>query len=775
MVEKISGDPVLEEGYHLDQVTMQGGAQLAPEVVSDHLLSADQGDEAFSREHRTQLLVDAATVAIAAYPAYRFFDHLTAPVDDISPVATRMLMDRGFGSVDQALFAVHGAWPVRGLDIAGSNSQVMAFEPIDIESYPKSLGNATFSGSRVIQLKYEDDAATLAHEAAHILQGDHSNRLRDVFGEAVAGRTSGVGLKLVSAQDAVADELFVRADSYDSSPPPPNSRKARDNFSYSREGTEIQARIGGAFSQAYKVWGRYPTTPEELYVALESVGHKMPKEIATELSRSPTVEQTRSVFVKVDIPESRVDLTVRAQNSLPPEMHAPFWKDVLEPLYVDLVNMYGDRKISRNFGYGENPWIEHRRSIGNIPGEAPSQSFPSHERPRILPPTGGAEDFPLAVRKEVTRMNAIRSQAGAFAGLALGGLGTVSSLQADDMAGAAVHGTGLTVSLADLTVNSLSIAGKNIPAGVIGALSKANLATMALGTGYGMAQEERISDKVIAGTSAVAVGVGAFKMNALTSGIVTATALGSATVGALTAGAVGGAGWILMEAHGAYKAGRDVKERIDAEGVASYSGDRYQEPGLDISILKGDQLRRYLFTEGESPDGETGLSRQEIVERIKAHQYAFDPGAVNAIGDDLLEKISECEEIIADNGSFIPDVLRHNWAQDEIDTMRAAMVDKHHYEAALFQLSEYDSEASPYRMRMRSDGLPDYNMDGTLSSVDVPENQGFTNYAGDETFLQEAGAAGIFLSENLVALSNAVDMQEVLLSKPNDPEVVAPL
>ncbi|MFP4097779.1 MAG: hypothetical protein ACLFU1_03210, partial [Alphaproteobacteria bacterium] len=122
-----------------------------------------------------------------------------------------------------------------------------------------------------------------------------------------------------------------------------------------------------------------------------------------------------------------------------------------------------------------------------------------------------------------------------------------------------------------------------------------------------------------------------------------------------------------------------------------------------------------------------------------------------------------------------PDVLRHNWAQDEIDTMRAAMVDKHHYEAALFQLSEYDSEASPYRMRMRSDGLPDYNMDGTLSSVDVPENQGFTNYAGDETFLQEAGAAGIFLSENLVALSNAVDMQEVFLSKPNDPEVVAPL
>lgn len=295
-------------------------------------------------------------------------------MDKRNAMANQLLM-RGWATVDQLLHASFGEWPPRGLDIVHSNSQRVTLTDSLHTFSPKSTvierlrdllmvgGYARLCGSRDIfinrlQFPFGGFKQTLGHEAAHILQGDHYWRARDIMGKD--------GLRVLMPQQGTTSDMLMHNTTAG------HFKKGflRDAFnkvcditglgiSYLKRGVEMQARLHEALMQGYPHWARLPQNHQEFYFAMQSLGFALTPALQDKLARDPERDTMKKMFPPVssilspfgfsfvsDIAKVEANLTATGLTRL--------WDMGMPGMYTDLIEMYGDKLGRERFGYGVN-------------------------------------------------------------------------------------------------------------------------------------------------------------------------------------------------------------------------------------------------------------------------------------------------------------------------------------------------------------------------------------------------------------------------------------
>lgn len=302
-------------------------------------------------------------------------------MDKRNAMANQLLM-RGWATVDQLLQASFGHWPPRGLEIVHSNPQqvqltdsLSTFKPKTgilerLRDYLMVGGYARICGQRQIfinRLMYPLGGfqQTLGHEAAHILQGDHYWRARDIMGK------DGLS-ELMPQQEATADRLIANATHG-------HFKKGglRDVFnkvaditgfglSYLKSGIEIQARLHEALMQGYPHWQRLPQNHQEFYFAMQSLGFALTPALRDYMNADPQKEQMQKLFPRVGtglspLRHSFVADIAKVEKNLTAKGLTQFWQMGMPGLYCDLIEMYGDKQGRARFGYGVNETHQFRQ------------------------------------------------------------------------------------------------------------------------------------------------------------------------------------------------------------------------------------------------------------------------------------------------------------------------------------------------------------------------------------------------------------------------------
>lgn len=354
-----------------------------------------------------------------------------------------------------------------------------------------------------------------------------------------------------------------------------------------------------------------------------------------------------------------------------------------------------------------------------------------------------------------TSMSLWGQSGGSAAGLAMGAIGFEGALQSGDTTGIVVSGADVVISAADLTLDVASAAGGTVSDALRGAATKANMAVMVVDGVYQIATEDGLDNKaaragaVVTTTgTAMAVGSAAATIGA------TGAAATAATVAAPIVAAIA-VGMTADAAVGAYKVTEELESSIKKREQGVKAGDDVESSGAP-SLQNYRNLRVYAATEANSPDGEEGLTRQEISQRVRGHEYSQDPAALDRLEKGLRAKIAGYNKVIGENDSWVHDSVRFFWASDKIDAQRMAKIDRAPYMAALNELEMYREEVEVYEQEQEQTHGVDVT--GGRSASIEPGN--FTGpeatYAGDNALMAEAAEAGIEIAPYLLSSKKPV-------------------
>jgi hypothetical protein len=225
---------------------------------------------------------------------------------------------------------------------------------------------------------------TIAHESAHILQGDHYWRAKELFGHQ---NSQNIWRNQNDASsNNIAKEVF---DAHTKKPgiltKVFNMVSGSLGTEYYKQGIEIQARMQELIADGYQRWGTLPCNRAELYAACENAGLKVPQRYLDEIQKSPMSEDIEIIFQskksggKASGAENDINFTIKLLTA---EGQDKFWDQTIPALYSDLIEMYGDGPGRERFGLGINPRREMRESADFIAAQkafkaaAPKQSQP---------------------------------------------------------------------------------------------------------------------------------------------------------------------------------------------------------------------------------------------------------------------------------------------------------------------------------------------------------------------------------------------------------------
>jgi hypothetical protein len=349
-------------------------------------------------------------------------------IDPRERMANKLLL-QGSASMDEVLFASFGAWPPAGLKIIGENNQRVNFmsvwqmsnhlntgsaekDKVTLTGKLKDLfsvaGRATLANERIIGVNklstvYLDRflslakgnlwaavtgnadtvRTTIAHESAHLLQGDHYWRAKEVFGHANSQK--------IWTDQTNASSNIIAKEAFDSHTKTPgilmrlfNKVSGSLGSSYYQQGIEIQARIHEVVSDGYQRWGTMPGNRAELYAALENAGLKVPEKFLNEIQKSPMAEDIEILFQSKKAAGNSslaaADINFTA-NLLTDEGQDKFWDQTMPALYADLIEMYGDGPGRERFDLGTNPRREMRESADFIAAQKQFKTTPKQTQP----------------------------------------------------------------------------------------------------------------------------------------------------------------------------------------------------------------------------------------------------------------------------------------------------------------------------------------------------------------------------------------------------------
>lgn len=356
------------------------------------------------KQYNKDALLTGLAVSAAGYGAKEIIQN--ANILSQREIMARQLLGRGHASVDEILHASYGEWPPKGLDIIGSNDQRVKFmsaiemagrnEPNPVKKLLSQVsdamqvaGRATVGDERVIGINkgltqfmpgllgQSSLVTTMGHEVTHSLQGDHYWRAQEVFGQYAAQN-------VWRAQNDAKSNMVVK-EVFDSHTSPFRLYRG----SYLREGLEIQARMHEILSDGYQRWGTMPQNREQLFVAMENVGLKLPDAIKHDLEQSPTIQETREIFGHKPSSSGPARNINTAVNTLTKEGKVKFWSESMPELYSDLIEMYGDKEGRARFGLGKNPWA-------NVKISAEAQKTARFDIPGVVP---GYENKPIPTER----------------------------------------------------------------------------------------------------------------------------------------------------------------------------------------------------------------------------------------------------------------------------------------------------------------------------------------------------------------------------------------
>lgn len=328
-------------------------------------------------------------------------------------MANKLLM-QGHASIDELLQASFGEWPPKGLEITSTNHQRVNLMSLwkmanHLDATEKNdtgllhqanllrhkltdtfniAGRATVTGERVIGInrltafyinslntlltgriwstltgKEGGMHTTLAHESAHILQGDHYWRAQGVFGYVNSQKIWS------SHKNAASNEIVNRIFEEHEAKRSILTRlfdmvSGSLGTSYYKQGLEIQARLHEIVTDGYQRWGIVPQHRIEFFAAMENSGFKLPESIRKEMNEAPGIDAIRQTFSGKPVSnETRAvyDITF-AEKLLTPEGRVAFWDKAMPELYADLIEMYGDGPGRERFGLGKNDFGEMRQT-----------------------------------------------------------------------------------------------------------------------------------------------------------------------------------------------------------------------------------------------------------------------------------------------------------------------------------------------------------------------------------------------------------------------------
>ena len=302
-------------------------------------------------------------------------------MDKRKAMANQLLM-RGWATVDQLLHASFGEWPPRGLDIVHENPQrvqltdsLSTFKPkANIIERLRDLlmvgGYARICGERQIfinRLQYPLNGfqSTLGHEAAHILQGDHYWRARDIMGKD--------GLQeLMPQQETTADMIMGNATygHFKKGGLRAVFNKVADitgfGLTYFKSGIEIQARLHEALMQGYPHWQRLPQNHQEFFFAMQSLGFELTPHLRQHMDGDPQKQEMQKLFPPAHnalspFRHSFVADIAKVERNLTTTGLSQFWHLGMTGLYCDLIEMYGDKLGRERFGFGNNETHMYRQ------------------------------------------------------------------------------------------------------------------------------------------------------------------------------------------------------------------------------------------------------------------------------------------------------------------------------------------------------------------------------------------------------------------------------
>jgi len=290
------------------------------------------------------------------------------------------IVKNGEASVDELLHASFGGWPPRGLDIVHENPQRVTVttslpdfhvcvygaeapqQPmVDDEQSP--FGRSSTIEQRAIHINEKrlaecafSQASTLGHETAHILQGNHFWRARDIMGRAGVEQRLSAGHSF--SDIVVYQTIKGRLDTGHLRKIFNDNAKYDAMLSYHSQGSEIQARLHQILMAGHDVWGHLPQNRDEFFFCMDSVGFDLPDTVKIVLDTHPDRRKLEKIFPPApgasspgysfvnEIKFLILNLTKRGKDD--------FWTEAMPRLYADLIEMYGDKSGRERMGLGTN-------------------------------------------------------------------------------------------------------------------------------------------------------------------------------------------------------------------------------------------------------------------------------------------------------------------------------------------------------------------------------------------------------------------------------------
>ncbi|MCE9508054.1 MAG: hypothetical protein K8R48_07055 [Alphaproteobacteria bacterium] len=293
-------------------------------------------------------------------------------VTDKREMMANQLLMKGHATVGELMaMSYGGTWPPKGIEVDESltHDQIVKLEIKHLED----LDGKSMHAERHIVMdasfvkKMSGLNSVVGHEALHVLQYDNSMRKLDTFGRQMSF-VEKLALKLAGpsqpTSDLIMKDLVEKkgmgglSEAFNESVSGLHKsdwRSAIKNIGYLRKGVEVQARMHQIISEGYDRWGRIPSSPDEFFAAMKSVGMKLPPDIEAHLEKLPEGSAAQ-VFLKSSPPTAKMILQEvkdinKVSNSFEQEGQNLFWHKVMPALYADMIEMYGDKNGGKKMGF----------------------------------------------------------------------------------------------------------------------------------------------------------------------------------------------------------------------------------------------------------------------------------------------------------------------------------------------------------------------------------------------------------------------------------------
>jgi hypothetical protein len=279
-------------------------------------------------------------------------------------IANQLLM-RQQATMLELLTAAFGEWPPKGLEINPllQHGQIVLLK--EIHNSGKRAGGASDNALRQLALnkelceKFAPLYQFLAHESIHVLQGDHSFRMK----KDLLGRIAGFfGRKDEPVCESIMEKLTSREENPLSNQFNATAIPLRERMLYYmhhqalRRGSEVQARIHQIVIDGYPRWGAVPATTDEFYAAMKNAGFRLPDHIEKHLEELPGNSSARQFLnCESGACQGKVKEIELVVNSFAEGSQKDFWNKIVLDIYSDLIEMYGDVQGRARFGLGVNP------------------------------------------------------------------------------------------------------------------------------------------------------------------------------------------------------------------------------------------------------------------------------------------------------------------------------------------------------------------------------------------------------------------------------------